>query len=67
MKLHFLLIEYWQEANYTELVRQPRNLGFQLSFSHDECKEGYYWLIVAVSHVLLELALIQIRWLCRWA
>ena len=41
MKLYFLLIQHWQEANSIEFVRQQRKLGFQLSFSPEECKEGF--------------------------
>ena len=34
-------------------MRQQRKLGFQLSFSPEEYKEGYYWLmIVAVWNCL---------------
>ena len=57
MKLYYLLIYHWQEANYTPLVRQPRKLGSRHSFSPEGCKEGYFWLNVVVWNFLLELAL----------
>ena len=39
--------------NYTPLVPQPKKLGSRLSFSLEGCKEGYYWLSVAVWNFLL--------------
>ena len=57
MKLYYLVIYHWQEANSTPLVRQPGKLGSRLLFSPEGCIEGYYWLSVAVWNFLLELAL----------
>ena len=57
MKLYYLLILHWQGANSTPLVRLPRKLGSRHLFSPEGCKEGYYWLSVAVGNFLLELAL----------
>ena len=34
-------------------MRQPRKLGSRLSFLPEGCKEGYYWLSVAVWNLLL--------------
>ena len=39
----------------TQLVRQPRKLGFQLSSSPEKCKEGYSWFIVAVWDYLQQI------------
>ena len=41
-------LELTQEANSAQLVQQACKLGFQLSSSPEVCKEGYYWLAVAV-------------------
>ena len=40
MEVCFCLILNWQEANSTELVRQPKKLGFRRLFSPEDCKEG---------------------------